>query len=84
MLQVLIVTQKEVLFNGPASQVIFPGERGIFEVNRFHRPLISRLLPGSIQVDQQVFSIRQGIVEVENDRVISLVEIPREGASRGS
>ena len=84
MLKVLILSPQGALFNGSASRVILPGEQGIFEVNRFHRPTVSRLLSGTIQVDQEVFTIRRGVVKVENDSVISLVESEQEARTHGS
>ncbi len=74
MLEVLILTPQRRLFRGRAQSVILPGEEGIFEIGPFHRPLMSRLLPGVIEVDQQTFSIRRGVVKVERDTVVSIVE----------
>lgn len=79
MLEVLILTPQQCLFRGPARQVILPGEQGIFEVGPFHRPLLSRLLPGVISVDHMAFPIRRGVVKVEKDTVISLVETEEPG-----
>lgn len=74
MLEVSIVTPQKMLFQGKAESVIFTGEAGAFEVLSFHRPLLSRLLPGPIVVDQRVFAIRRGVVKVLNDVVTVLVE----------
>ncbi len=74
MLEVLILTPERRLFQGRANSVIFPGEEGTFEVGPFHRPLVSRLLPGVIEVDQQVFPIRRGVMKVEKNTVVSIVE----------
>lgn len=74
MLDVTILTPEEVLFQGRASRVILPGEVGTFEVGPFHRPLVSRLLPGFLIVDDRSVLIRRGVVKVERDRVTSIVE----------
>lgn len=75
MLDVTILTPQEVLFQGRAARVILPGEMGTFEVGQFHRPLVSRLLPGLLIVDDKSVPIRRGVVKVERDRVTSIVEI---------
>lgn len=74
MLDVTILTPQEVLFQGRASRVILPGEAGTFEVGPFHRPLVSRLLPGFLIVDDRSVLIRRGVVKVMGDRVTSIVE----------
>ena len=75
MLDVTILTPQEVLFQGRAVRVILPGEMGTFEVGQFHRPLVSRLLPGLLIVDDRSVLIRRGVVKVERDRVTSIVEL---------
>ena len=75
MLDVVILTPQEILFQGQAGRVILPGEMGTFEVGQFHRPLVSRLLPGLLIVDNQSVLIHRGVVKVERDRVTSIVEI---------
>ena len=74
MLTVVILSAQELLFEGLARHVILPGEQGVFEVWPFHRPLISRLLPGFIVVDEQPIAIRRGVVNVARDAVTALVE----------
>ena len=74
MLEVTVVTPQKVLFKGDASSVLFPGEAGTFEVLPFHRPIISRLLPGLVIVDRKTFAIRRGVAKVFNDTVTVLVE----------
>ena len=75
MLDVVILTPQEVLFQGQAGRVILPGEEGTFEVGPFHRPIVSRLLPGLLIVDEQSVLIRRGVVKVEKNRVTSIVEV---------
>ena len=74
MLQVTIVSPQNVLFSGEAHRVILPGEEGVFEVWPFHRALVSRLLPGLIAVDGEHLPIQRGVVKVEPERIIAIVE----------
>ncbi len=76
MIEVTLLTPVKVLFKGSAHRMIFPGEQGIFEVGDFHRPLFSRLLPGTLIVDDQVFPILRGVVKVDHNSVTSIVETP--------
>lgn len=82
MLSVTVLTASEVIFEGEATKVIFPGEQGVFEIGLFHKPFISRLLPGPVWVDQKEFLIRHGVAKVKNNRVIAMVE-PALDSERG-
>jgi F-type H+-transporting ATPase subunit epsilon len=73
-LDVLILTHQKILFKGQAQSVIFPGEEGMFEVGPFHRPLISRLLPGTIAVDRVGIPIQRGVAKVALNSVLAIVE----------
>ena len=75
MLSVTLLSASEVLFEGEAEKVILPGEKGIFEIGFFHKPFISRLLPGSAWIDKKEFQIRHGVAKVKSNRVIAMVEI---------
>ncbi len=74
MLEVVIFSPQAVLFSGQAKRVIVPGEAGVFEIGSFHRPLVSRLLPGLIVVDDQAMPIQRGVVKVHRDLVTVLAE----------
>jgi len=73
-IEVLILGSEAPLFEGKAGRVILPGEQGVFEVGPLHRPLISRLLPGTVIVDEQAIPIRRGVAQVGRNRMIALVE----------
>ena len=73
-LQVILLSPASPIFEGEAQQVILPGEQGVFEVHPFHRPLVSRLLPGRVVVDDRLFPIRRGVVKVHGNMVTALVE----------
>ena len=74
LLDVTFITPKEVLFEGSASHVIFPGEEGVFEICPFHKSFVSRLLPGTAFVDDQLFKIQHGVVKVDQNVVTALVQ----------
>ena len=74
MLEVTVVSPQEVIFKGSAKSVILPGERGIFEILPFHKPLLSRLIAGRLIVDQHSFEIIRGIVKVTRNSVTAVVE----------
>lgn len=74
-MDITIVSLQEVLYQGHARQVIFPGEQGMFEVLPMHRPIVSLLLPGTIVIDEtQVFPIERGVVKVAFDQITAIVE----------
>ena len=74
-MDVTIVSLQEVLYQGSARQIIFPGEQGMFEVLTSHRPLVSLLLPGTIVIDENhVLPIERGVVKVAFDQITAIVE----------
>ncbi|MBI4355441.1 MAG: hypothetical protein HY597_03180 [Candidatus Omnitrophica bacterium] len=79
MLRVLVIDQERIYFEGQARRVIAPGERGVLEVWSLHRPMVSRLLPGSVIVDEQLFPIKRGVLKVALDEIIVIVEGPGHG-----
>lgn len=74
MLEVTIVSPQDLLFTGRAEHLTLPGEQGVFEVWSFHRALMTRLLPGHMVVDGEVFPIRRGVVKVAQEAVVAIVE----------
>jgi F0F1-type ATP synthase epsilon subunit len=74
-LDVTVLTPKEVLFEGKASSVILPGEQGVFEVLPFHKRLMSRLITGFIFVDEKSLAISRGIVKINQNKVLVVVEV---------
>jgi len=71
---VTVLSAHELIFEGQANRVILPGEAGVFEVCPFHRPLMSRLLPGLIVVDEQAIPIQRGVVRVDRESVTVITE----------
>lgn len=74
LLDISVLSPKEVIFEGKAKSVILPGEQGVFEVLPFHKRLLSRLISGTLLIDEESFPIRRGIVKVEQNRVTIIVE----------
>ena len=75
MLHVVVTSPERLLFDGTARRVVFPGEQGTFEVLPLHRPLISRLIRGAMEIDDARFGILRGIVRVADDEVTAVVEL---------
>lgn len=74
MLEVVVLGPEAFLFEGKAARVILPGEKGVFEICPFHRPLISRLLPGVLIIDKESIPIQKGVVKVDRNKVTAIVE----------
>lgn len=74
LLDVSILNPIKVIFEGKAKRVILPGEAGTFEILPFHKRILSRLVAGTIIVDQQGIPIRRGIVKVNQNMVTIILE----------
>ena len=73
-LDAIVLSPKEVIFEGKVSSMIVPGEQGVFEILPFHKRIISRLISGTLLINGQGFPIRRGIVKVNKNRVIIILE----------
>ena len=74
MLNMTIMSTTKIIFKGSAESVIFPGDTGVFEVMSFHKRMMSRLLKGNIEVDGKLFPITRGIVKVEKNEIMAVIE----------
>jgi F-type H+-transporting ATPase subunit epsilon len=74
MLEVTLISPSKIVFKGQAKSVVLPGEYGVFEVLLFHKPIMSRLLKGRIEVDDKSFPILRGVVKVQENQVTAIVE----------
>ena len=74
LLDVSVISPKEVIFEGKAKSVILPGEQGVFEILPFHKRILSRLISGTLLIDEEGFPIKRGIVKVNQNRVTIMVE----------
>ena len=77
LLSVKIVTPEKILFQGKADRVILPGEGGVFEVLPFHKQILSRLLAGTIVIDDELFPVFRGVVQVAFNRITIIMENQR-------
>ncbi len=74
LLNVSILNLSKVVFEGQAAKVIVTGEEGVFEVLPFHKRILSRLITGSVIVDEQSFPIRRGIIKADQNTVTIILE----------
>lgn len=74
LLEISVLGPKEVIFEGKAKSVILPGEQGVFEILPFHKRALSRLISGTLLIDEESFPIRRGVVKVNQNRVTIIVE----------
>ena len=75
MLRLVLTSPERLLFEGTAQRVVLPGEQGTFEVLPLHRPLVSRLTRGLVEINDTVLPIRRGVVRVADDVVVAVVEL---------
>lgn len=68
------MSPKEVLFEGSAKSVMVPGEEGVFEVLAFHKPILSRLVFGTVVVDGKELPIKRGIMKAARNKVVVVIE----------
>ena len=73
-LDVEVLNPKEVIFEGKARSVMVPGEQGVFEILPFHKRILSRLVSGTVIIDQKTVSIQRGIVKAELNKVTIIME----------
>ncbi len=74
LLDVSVLNPRKVVFEGKARSVTMPGEEGVFEVLPFHKRLLSRLISGTLVIDEKSFSIRRGIAKIDQNKVTIIVE----------
>ena len=75
MIEVSIINQAQVIFEGVANSVIVPGDFGEFEVLPFHWPIVSLLTKGEIIIDNMGFPISRGIARFGEEKLVALVEL---------
>jgi len=74
LLDVTLLSPMRVIFENKAKSVIVPGEEGVFEVLAFHKRLLSRLISGTILIDEESFPIKRGVIKVNQNKVTILAE----------
>lgn len=78
-LQVDIVSAEQSIFSGAAQMVIAPGEGGELGILPEHIPLLTRIKPGTVRIQQpngeeEVIYVSGGMMEVQPDRVTVLAD----------
>ena len=74
LLDVTVLSPTQVIFEGKARNMIVPGEQGVFEVLPFHKRILSRLLAGTMLIEEHSFLMRRGIIKVNQNRVTVIME----------
>ncbi len=74
LLDITVLSPTQVLFEGKARNLIVPGEQGVFEVLPFHKRILSRLISGTMQIEERNFPMRRGIIKVNQNRVTVIME----------
>lgn len=72
--RLLVATPERVIFEGNAKSLILPGERGIFEVQPYHKRFLSRLTRGVLTLDGSELKIKRGVAKVGLNSVTVIVE----------
>ena len=75
MIEVSIINQAQVIFQGVANNVVLPGDFGEFEIMQFHWPIVSILVKGEIIIDNMGFPISKGIARFGEEKLVALVEL---------
>jgi len=73
-LDVEVLNPKEVIFEGKARSVMVPGEQGVFEILPFHKRILSRLVSGTVTIDQKMIPIHRGIIKADLNKVTIILE----------
>ena len=78
-LHVDIVSAEQQIFSGEAEMVIAPGEAGELGILPEHAPLLTRIKPGTVRIqnagaEEEVIYVSGGMMEVQPDRVTVLAD----------
>lgn len=79
MLKLKIVSPEKILFDGEVQSMIVPGMVGRFEILVNHAPIISALVPGTVEYvtasGREQIDVQGGFVEVQKNKVDLCVEL---------
>ncbi|MEJ7138270.1 F0F1 ATP synthase subunit epsilon [Amphibiibacter pelophylacis] len=79
-LHVDVVSTHELIFSGEATRVVLPGESGELGILPRHTPLITRIKPGSVRIQnaqtqsEELIFVQGGILEVQPGGVTVLAD----------
>ena len=71
---VTVLTPRKILFSGKAKSIILPGEGGEFEVLPFHKSILSRLVAGTLFIDDEGIDIKRGAIKVHQNIATIIIE----------
>jgi len=75
MLEVTILSPRQIVFEGMIKSLVVPGERGVFELLPFHKNIMSRLMRGNIIIDNKsLIPIKRGVLKLESNVATLIVE----------
>jgi F0F1-type ATP synthase epsilon subunit len=74
MIDVQLISTEEIVFEGTANSLVFPGEYGVFEILPYHKPLSGRLIRGNVVIDGRLYPIRRGLVGFNHNKATIIVE----------
>ena len=79
MIQIKILSNAGVVYEGDVLHATFPGELGKFAVFQDHAPIISSLVKGNIVCfpangEQTIIPVKSGFVEVNANQIAVCVE----------
>ena len=74
-----IITPEKKIYTGEVDLINLPGSDGSFGILNDHAPLVSTLKEGEIKIvekdnAEQLFPIKGGVIEVNNNNIIVLAE----------
>lgn len=79
MFQLHVVASDRLFYEGPCSSLVVPTNEGLVGILANHSNMIAALIPGVIEfeapdMERQVASIANGLLKIENNDVLILVD----------
>jgi F0F1-type ATP synthase epsilon subunit len=74
LMDVTVLSPQQVILQSGVRSVIAPGEQGVLEILPLHKRFLSRLISGKILIDQQAYPIKRGIIKVDQNKVVIIIE----------
>ena len=73
-----VITPDKIAYEGEVSAVTVPGSAGSFQILKDHAAIVSTLEDGKVIIkkgnDEEVITIKGGVVEVKDNNIIVLAE----------
>jgi F0F1-type ATP synthase epsilon subunit len=74
LMDVTVLSPQQIILQSGVKSVIVPGEEGVFEILPLHKRTLSRLISGKILIDQEAYPIKRGIVKIDQNKVVIIIE----------